>query len=215
MTDLVVCTEPSPDARRRRLRALAGGASKKGVDEGLEALLNFSGSTAESAASIALRTQTIQLLRDAYFRLCEAYLNDGLDAIAYDVLQRRFQSQIVALLAVEQLTGAVKAQQVAFNTSAAADAGSQAALIARMLEDAEKELSQLEKKRDKNSAELKRLEKDKTDLTGKVEAAKEKVRAATNETKADKNKSDQGSGNTGPEAAFEQAKAELEKWKAN
>ena len=31
-------------------------------------------STSESVASIGLRTQTIQLLRDAYYRLCEAFL---------------------------------------------------------------------------------------------------------------------------------------------
>lgn len=215
VTDLVVCAEPSPDALQATATALGGEVGEKVLD----ALLTFSGATAESAASIGLRTQTIQLLRDAYFRLCEAYLNDGIDAIAYDILQRRFQSQIVALLAVEQLTGAVKAQQVALNTSAAADAGSQAALIARMLEDAEKELSQLQKERDDNADDLKKLEEEKTKLTAAKEAAEKDVadakkpKPAPNEGEAAEETPDQGSGNTDAEtaaaAALEQAENKL------
>ena len=102
VTDLVICAEPSPDALQATISTLGIKVSGKEVLNSL-----FS----ENATSIALRTQTIQLLRDAYYRLCEAYMNDGIDAIAYDVLQRRFQSQIVALLAVEQLTGAMLAKQ--------------------------------------------------------------------------------------------------------
>lgn len=187
VTDVVVCAEPSPDALQATAAALGGQASGKLLD----GLLNVSGSTAESAASIGLRTQTIQLLRDAYFRLCEGYLNDGIDAIAYDILQRRFQSQIVALLAVEQLTGAVKAQQVAVTTSAASDAGAQAALIARMLEDAEEELLKLQEEETGNAAELENLEKKKTELTAARKAAKEK--------------SDKSPDNTDLKAEFDQA----------
>ena len=208
VTDLVVCAEPSPDALQATATALGGEVGEKVLD----ALLTFSGSTAESAASIGLRTQTIQLLRDAYFRLCEAYLNDGIDAIAYDILQRRFQSQIVALLAVEQLTGAVKAQQVALNTSAAADAGSQAALIARMLEDAEKELSQLQEEKSKNAKELETLEGEKKELAEAKKAAEKKVADAKKAKEAA-----QGSGNaeaaTAATEALAQAETELEKAK--
>lgn len=100
VTDLAICAEPSPDALQATAYMLVGEVSDEAV---LKTLFG------ESAASIGRRTQSIQLLRDAYYRLCEAYLNDGIDAIAYDVLQRRFQNQIIALLAVEQLTGAVKA----------------------------------------------------------------------------------------------------------
>ncbi len=98
VTSLAVCAEPSPDALLSTAQAL----SVQAPEAVAKALLSYGES--ESTTYIGLRTQTIQLLRDAYFRLCEAFLNDGIDAIAYDVLQRRFQSQIVALLAVEQLT---------------------------------------------------------------------------------------------------------------
>ena len=124
VTDLIVCTEPSPDALQATAAALAGSNSSESVLH----VLNLAISSSESVASIGLRTQTIQLLRDAYFRLCEAFLNDGIDSIAYDVLQRRFQNQIIALLAVEQLTGTVKASQAAVNSSATSDAGAKAGL---------------------------------------------------------------------------------------
>lgn len=167
VTDLAICAEPSPDA-------LKATASAFGVDlsdgEGLSA------SAAQSVASIGLRTQTIQLLRDAYYRLCEAYLNDGIDTIAYDVLQRRFQSQIIAFLAVEQLTGAVKADQVALTTAAAAQAGAQAELIAEALKGAEKELSQLQEEQAKNETKLAELKEKGEQLKTAKEAAEKKAK---------------------------------------
>ena len=168
VTDLVVCAEPSPDAIQATASALGLKISGK---KKLEALFNLSTSTAESVASIGLRTQTIQLLRDAYYRLCEAYLNDGIDSIAYDVLQRRFQNQIIALLAVEQLTGAVKADQAALSTAAAAEAGAQAGLIAQTLESAEKELLRLQEEQGANEAKLADLKEKEPTLKDAKETA--------------------------------------------
>ena len=69
-----MCAEPSPDA----LSAL--GASLGG------SLLSNSGATAqlaaalgESSSSIGLRTTSIQLMRDAMYRACEAYVSGGID----------------------------------------------------------------------------------------------------------------------------------------
>lgn len=117
----VVCAEPSPDALQATAAALAlnGNVETKGITSAIQAAL----SNSEGATSIGLRTQTIQLLRDAYYRLCESYLNDGTDAVAYDILQRRYQNQIIALLAVEQLTGVTKAAQNSVTAEGAADAG--------------------------------------------------------------------------------------------
>ena len=184
VTDLVVCAEPSPDALQATAAALAGTGS--GSFKALEAVLTLSVSTAESAASIGLRTQTIQLLRDAYFRLCEAFLNDGLDSIAYDILQRRFQNQIIALLAVEQLTGAVKADQAGLGTSATGDAGAQTGLIAGMLETAEEDLLRLQKAQDANETKLVELNEKKKEL----ESAKTKADADLNKNEETKTKPD-------------------------
>ena len=173
-----VCAEPSPDALQSTALALGGKASAKA----LEALLGASYVRSETQAYVGLRTQTIQLLRDAYFRLCEAFMNDGIDAIAYDVLQRRFQSQIVALLAVEQLTGAV----VAGKRDAGESPAAQLARIANALEESEKTLRDLVQERDKAKNHLSELkakrdtendEEKKKLLEAEVEAAGEALEA--------------------------------------
>lgn len=176
-----VCAEPSPDALKSSALELGGKASKEGVDAALEAVFKRS----ETQQYVGLRTQTIQLLRDAYFRLCEAFMNDGIDAIAYDVLQRRFQSQIIALLAVEQLTGAAVAGQ-----QATAEIGAtEVARIAGSLEESEKILRDLRKERDqaqKYLDELKNKEVPKKDEKEHVEAvsiAHQALEAAENQVK--------------------------------
>jgi len=146
-----VCAEPSPDALQSTALALGGKASAKA----LEALLSVSYARSETQTYVGLRTQTIQLLRDAYFRLCEAFMNDGIDAIAYDVLQRRFQSQIVALLAVEQLTGAV----VAGKRDAGESPDAQLTRIASALDESEKTLWDFVQERDKAKKHLSELKK--------------------------------------------------------
>ena len=123
-----VCAEPSPDVLQATATTLAanGALSQPNVT----AVLNAAVGSSDGSRSFGLRTQSIQLLRDSYYRLCEAYLNDGIDSIAYDVLQRRFQNQIIALLAVEQLTGAVVGAQGSATAGTTADSGENAGLLA-------------------------------------------------------------------------------------
>ena len=69
----IVCAEPSPDA----LSALSASLNASVITpERLTAQL--AASSAESATSIGLRTQTIQLLRDAMYRVCEGYMSRAL-----------------------------------------------------------------------------------------------------------------------------------------
>ncbi|WP_157532918.1 hypothetical protein [Hyphomonas polymorpha] len=107
----ITCAEPSPDA----LSAIAAqaGASVSEVSTALSA----QGGISETAASIGLRTQTIQILRDGYYRLCEAQMN-GLPDVQYAMMLRRFQTQMIALLAIEQLTGAVKGSDAVVSAAA-------------------------------------------------------------------------------------------------
>lgn len=164
VTSVTFCAEPSPDALQATASALAGAGSAS--KEAVEAAFNLSISGSESVASIGLRTQTIQLLRDSYYRLCEAYLNDGLDSIGYDVLQRRVQNQIIALLAVEQLTGAVVASQAALSTSSSADAGAQAGLIANLISTNEAQKNEVVTQKAANEKALKDLTEAAKALTG-------------------------------------------------
>lgn len=104
---LRLCAEPSPDA----LSALAASSSVSFSKE-QKASLGYSLALAESAGSIGLRTQSIQLMRDAMYRLCEGYLSNALTESAFETLHRRFQSSMVAILAIEQLTGVIRAPTV-------------------------------------------------------------------------------------------------------
>ena len=57
------------------------------------------------------------------YRLCEGYASGALDDIAYARLQRRYQAIVTGLLAIEQLTGAVVANQVSIGGNASARLG--------------------------------------------------------------------------------------------
>lgn len=111
ITNFKVCAEPSPDA----MSAMAmEAAAKGGVPNNVS--VELSAALQQSAAFVGLRTASIQLLRDFGYRLCEAYLSGALTKGQYDLLMRRFQKNVVALLAIEQLTGAVKAPPVVLTT---------------------------------------------------------------------------------------------------
>jgi hypothetical protein len=109
---IVVCAEPSPDALSAHAVDMAGQAS-------LAAGNSFKGglNTAENSAFVGLRTQSIQLLRDQFFRACEAYLNRAASAGEYNFLIRRYQKQTAALLAIEQLTSTVSVPAAAVSAA--------------------------------------------------------------------------------------------------
>lgn len=115
--DLVACAQPAPDAITAEGASASLMAEIFGEGEG-----QASGSAGESAASLGLRTQSIQLLRDAFYRMCEGYANGGIDGYEYGILTRRFQSNMLAILAIEQLTGAVTGPAVAVSVGGSADA---------------------------------------------------------------------------------------------
>lgn len=115
----VICAEPSPDA----LTVLSATGGISATNAQTQTAANATGALAESGASIGLRTQSIQLLRDAMYRLCEGYASGAIGPEDYVMMQRRFQSAMMGLIAIEQLTGPVVAGQALLNTSAASQAG--------------------------------------------------------------------------------------------
>lgn len=125
----VVCAEPSPDA----LSALA---ANLGVDLTVAAKsLGLAYGTQEGAASIGLRTQTIQTLRDAMYRLCEGYAGGALDDVGFVRLQRRYQAVMLGLLAIEQLTGATVANQATIGGNGAAKVGNSFGQVSTLITD--------------------------------------------------------------------------------
>ena len=117
LPSLRVCAEPSPDA-------LSAIAASQGVSlsQGSKLSGNEASSLAESAGSIGLRTQSIQLMRDEMYHLCEGYLSGALNRAAFETLHHRLQNSMVAILAIEQLTGAVRAQQIVLGGTASTGA---------------------------------------------------------------------------------------------
>lgn len=138
----VVCAEPSPDALSAY--ASSGGLTnvfKSAAQKGAEDQAQLALSMAESSAFVGLRTQSIQLLRDGLFADCLAYMNKGIDEAEFFELRRRNQSITLGLLAIEQLTGAVKANQASLDSSADSATGV----------DSEKQISALNEAKDKQN----------------------------------------------------------------
>ena len=144
------CAEPSPDALASFAAALSGGFTRPS-GEAISAA--FGGNS--NAASIGLRTQSITLMRDAMYRMCEAYNNGELGNAEVMTLLGRSQDLTAVILAVEQLTGAVATQQAALvaQTNSAAAAAAQMLDLAveqverswALVEEAEESLEQAER----------------------------------------------------------------------
>lgn len=118
LNEVLLCAEPSPDALSGYGSGFAGTLNVQDEVRAETAL-----ALAEQTASIGLRTQSIQLLRDAMYRTCEAYFSGAIKQRDTYTLLRRFQNLMLGLLAIEQLTGVVKPQQVVLTASAIGASG--------------------------------------------------------------------------------------------
>jgi hypothetical protein len=178
----VICAEPSPDALT--VLSVTGGLSASNAHT--QTAVDATGALAESGASIGLRTQSIQLLRDAMYRLCEGYASGAIAPQDYVTMQRRFQSSMMGLIAIEQLTGPVVAGQALLNTSAASQAGAGAgdaavASAQAALKAARDEELTAQANADTANSNYEKAHKDVTDNQKKIEVekAKEKPDADT------------------------------------
>lgn len=95
----MVCAEPSPDAL---VAAAAHAAAKADVPNAGGGEL--SGGFSQTASSIGIRTATIQLLRDGYFRACEASMNGMLSPESYQHILEGISPVMVGLVAIDGLT---------------------------------------------------------------------------------------------------------------
>lgn len=143
-----VCAEPSPDA----MSAMAMEAAAKGGVPG-KVSVELSAALQQSAAFVGLRTTSIQLLRDFGYRLCEAHLSGAINNGQYDLLMRRFQKNVVALLAIEQLTGAVKAPPVVLTSRGHAETSQSLSDQRDVREKVSEKIATLEEKKKKKESE--------------------------------------------------------------
>jgi hypothetical protein len=135
------CAEPSPDALAAYASSLGLGASapSQGAASVAQALQG-------SAGSIGLRTQSITLMRDALYRVCEAYANKQLSDVSATLLPARSQDLTAVVVAVEQLTGAVAANQIILTGTASASASANLTASQQLLDVAREDEAAKEKK---------------------------------------------------------------------
>jgi len=98
-----VCAEAAPDAFSAFSSSLAGSFGRGSAEAKAEAANAF----AETAATIE-RTQTVNLLRESMYRTCERWLSGAISPEEFLALAARDHRSMVAVLAIEQLTGVVK-----------------------------------------------------------------------------------------------------------
>jgi hypothetical protein len=127
------CAEPSPDALASYASALgfgaAGGRNSASIAAALEG----------SAGSIGLRTQSITLMRDALYRMCEAKLNGSISGLSAATFLTRSQDLTAVVLAIEQLTGAVAAPPIVLGGSSSANSSALLLSNQQMLVQAKKD----------------------------------------------------------------------------
>ncbi len=141
-TQTISCAEPSPDvfsvfAASGEASVSKGGASGAG-----------SFATTETGASLIERTTALQALRDAYFRLCEAYGNGMIDEIDFMVGQRHNQTALMGLLAIEEMNALAKRPAVVIGGSASATSASGIQEIAKAINAALEENAEYQEKTD-------------------------------------------------------------------
>lgn len=106
----VYCAEPSPDAIAAQAASLASALQSTGAplteeQKGEQRQINAALATgySEAVQSIGLRTQSIQLMRDGYYRLCEALMNGQIGPDEYGDIVANIDGFILSMLAIEQL----------------------------------------------------------------------------------------------------------------
>ena len=124
--DRIVCAEPSPDVAKALSEgiSLALQADVQGQGSGE---LQVGRSFAESIAQLGERLGTIQLLRDGFYRACEAYANGAISDTTYAMIVSGTDDVMATLLASEMAAGAFGRQQT---TLGGAATGTTASVIA-------------------------------------------------------------------------------------
>jgi hypothetical protein len=172
--DGTYCAEPSPDA-------LAAYASSLGL--GISVPSQGAGSAAQAlqsaAGSIGLRTQSIQLMRDALYRVCEASADGVLQPLGATLLLARSQDLTAVVVATEQLTGAVVANQLALTSNASASASADLVANQQLLDQARQDEAAKKKSLDEATTARDQQKQRVADQQAKVTAATNAHDAAT------------------------------------
>ncbi|QIG55159.1 hypothetical protein G6N82_14285 [Altererythrobacter sp. BO-6] len=125
---IMVCAEAAPDA----FAAFGSSFSFKGLLGATSNDVNAANAFASTAATIE-RTQTVNLLREMLYRTCELWLSGALNKEEFLMRTARDHRTVVALLAIEQLTGVVKAPATVISGPAVSAAAAQSEELVKLL----------------------------------------------------------------------------------
>ncbi|MDD9909691.1 MAG: hypothetical protein OXR62_08380 [Ahrensia sp.] len=118
----IVCAEPSPNAlvaRAAVLSASGGQVSPSGRDTSAA----IAAGQSEAVTAAGARSQTIELLRDAYYRACEGLINGVIGKEEYSAILANIDTSMIALAAVDALGGATLAGNNAIGANATVTPG--------------------------------------------------------------------------------------------
>ncbi|MCX7290341.1 hypothetical protein [Janthinobacterium sp.] len=132
------CAEPTPDALQAYISAAGAG-----VNSGQNAA-SISTALSANATSVGLHSQSITLMREHLFRICEYAQNKSINAADTMLLMERSQDLTMGVLAIEQLTGAVVARQTALTGQGQSAASAGVLATQAQLDKAEERLAERE-----------------------------------------------------------------------
>lgn len=104
-----------PDALVARAAVAAASGNFSQPTGGASGGGSVSGGSSESAASLSFRNETVQMLRDGYYRLCEAYMNGALTRKQYQHMILNADTFMVVISALQTLGSNPVAPAVAIN----------------------------------------------------------------------------------------------------
>ena len=132
------CLGKSPEIVKNKAKEakLIGEILKKGS-------LTLSGASSEGSASVAFRTQTLELLRDQSLMNCISYGAGGLSKFGFEALNRKVYNVIPLLAAIDGLTGSITSAPVSLVSSSNVGSAEQLAKVSTLIVDETKEVNKI------------------------------------------------------------------------
>lgn len=97
----IVCAEPSPDTASAFAAELS--AAVKVSTPKVDVESSVSRSLTESLQALTQRSEMLQLLRDGYYRICEAYANGMVGEFGYGLVLNQIDDIIVKMVAINAI----------------------------------------------------------------------------------------------------------------
>lgn len=187
----MTCTEPSPDVASALVNALSlavkADAAKGPFAGGVGVGTSFSSS--QQIAQLAERTVAVQVLREAFWRACEAYANGGINEINYSLLLARIPETMATLRYGELAGGDFGRSLATIGTSGETTSSAQgsaegklsdelAKQAATKLEESEKATRDAQRDVDRSLTEKRDLERKVAEKSEQVERQKDEIKTA-------------------------------------